>query len=84
MGRRQLLCPILQLFVAQATTAHRAHSPVMADLEASSDTASALRALLTNARVPDMLAEHILGLGVEDIADFAYANLDASDLSTPP
>ena len=43
----------------------------MADLEAS---ASALRALLANAQV--------LGLGFEDVADFAYAYSDTSDLST--
>ena len=29
----------------------------------------------------DMLAEHILGLGFEDVADFAYAYFDASDLN---
>ena len=54
----------------------------MAELEASSDTAGALRALLANARVPDMLAEHILGLGFQDIADFAFAYSDISDLNT--
>ena len=54
------------------TSHHCSPSPVMADLEASSDTASALRALLANARGPDMLAEHILGVGFEDVADFAY------------
>ena len=70
-------------FVAQATIALRAHPPVMVDLEESSDTAeSALRALLANARVPEMLAEHIPGLGFEDVADFAYAYSDTSDLST--
>ena len=60
-------------FVAQATTALRARFPIMAEVEASSDTAGALRALLANARVPDMLAEHILGLGFQDVADFAFA-----------
>ena len=53
----------------------------MAELEASSDTAGALRALLANARVPDMLAEHILGLGFQDIAGFAFAYSDI-DLNT--
>ena len=43
-------------------------------------SAEAMRNLLSNARVPDMLVEHILGLGFEDIADFAYAYADASDL----
>ena len=50
-GTHRLHCPFLQLFVAQATTALRARFPVMADLEAGSDTAGALRALLANARV---------------------------------
>ncbi|CAJ1454845.1 unnamed protein product [Effrenium voratum] len=40
-----------------------------------------MRNLLSSARVPDMLVEYILGLGFEDIADFAYAYADASDLS---
>ena len=44
-------------------------------------SAEAMRNLLSSARVPDMLVEHILGLGFEDIADFAYAYADASDLS---
>ena len=45
-------------------------------------TTGALRALLANARVPDMLAEHILGLGFQDIADFAFAYSVLSDLNT--
>ena len=45
-------------------------------------TQQALRALLANARVPDMLAEHILGLGFQDIADFAFAYSDISELNT--
>ena len=44
-------------------------------------SAEAMRNLLSSAWVPDMLVEHILGLGFEDIADFAYAYADASDLS---
>ena len=39
-----------------------------------------MRNLLSSARVPDILVEHILGLGFEDIADFTYAYADASDL----
>ena len=79
-GTLGLHCPCLQPLVAQATTVLRARSPVMAELEASSDTAGALRTLLANARVPEMFAEHILGLGFEDVADFAYAYSEASDL----
>ena len=53
----------------------------MADAEEQVTSAEAMRNLLSRARVPDMLVEHILGLGFEDIADFAYAYADASDLS---
>ena len=55
--------------------------PSMADAEEQVTSAEATRNLLSSARVPDMLVEHILGLGFEDIADFAYAYADASDLS---
>ena len=53
----------------------------MADSEEQVTSADAMRNLLSSARVPDILVEHILGLGFEDIADFAYAYADASDLS---
>ena len=55
--------------------------PDMADSEEQVTSAEAMRNLLSSARVPDILVEHILGLGFEDIADFAYAYADASDLS---
>ena len=53
----------------------------MADAEEQVTSAEAMRNLLSSARVPDMLVEHILGVGFEDIVDFAYAYADASDLS---
>ena len=52
----------------------------MADSEEQVTSADAMRNLLSSARVPDILVEHILGLGFEDIADFAYAYANASDL----
>ena len=52
----------------------------MADAEEQVTSAEAMRILLSSAQVPDMLVEHILGLGFEDIADFAYAYADASAL----
>ena len=55
--------------------------PCMADAEEQVTSAEAMRNLLSSARVADMLVEYILGLGFEDIADFAYAYADASDLS---
>ena len=55
--------------------------PSMADSEEQVTSAEAMRNLLSSARAPDMLVEYILGLGFEDIADFAYAYADASDLS---
>ena len=54
--------------------------PNMADSQEQVTSADAMRNLLSSARVPDILVEHILGLGFEDIADFAYAYADASDL----
>ena len=53
----------------------------MADSEEQVTSADAMRNLLSSARVPDILVEHILGLRFKDIADFAYAYADASDLS---
>ena len=71
----------LSVSSARCCTSHH-RSPCPFPGHDTSDTAGALRALLANARVPDILAEHILGLGFQDTADFAYAYSDISDLNT--
>ena len=55
--------------------------PAMAEEAKPTSTTGDLRSLLSSAKVPDILSEHMPTLCFEDIADFAHAYADASVIS---